>query len=195
MRRIIVAEFMSLDGVVEAPGGEDDYRHTGWTFDIDMDPQVYETKTAELSEAEGLLLGRRTWEAFAGAWPAREEHEGPEQEFALRFGDIPKHVVTSTLTDVGAWRNSHILGSGLDAVRELRETEGGPLMVNGSIELTHALSKADLVDTWHLLVWPVVLGSGRRIFPADAEEKRKLTLRESRTYSNGVQFLQLDRVR
>ena len=157
MRTIIVTEFMSLDGVVEAPGGEENYRHTGWTFDIDEDPTMYEYKFAETLEAEAQLLGRRTYEGFAAAWPERDG------DFADLFNSMPKYVVSTTLTDP-AWNNSHVLPD-LDAVRELRETDGGPLLVAGSIDLVHGLHVAGLIDEWRLMVFPVILGSGRRISP------------------------------
>ena len=180
MRTLIVTEFISLDGVVEAPGGESGYRHTGWTFDIDEDPTMYEFKGRETFEAEAQLLGRRTYEGFAAAWPQREG------EFADRFNTMPKYVVSTTLTDP-TWTNTTVLGS-LDDVAALKETDGGPILVAGSATLVQGLHKAGLVDQWNLMVFPVILGSGLRLFPTDAEDKAKLTLAETTTYSNGVQL-------
>ena len=180
MRDIIVTEFVSLDGVIEAPGGEQGYRHTGWTFDIDEDPTMYEFKARETFEAEAQLLGRRTYEGFAAAWPEREG------DFADRFNSMPKHVVSSTLTDP-TWTNTSVLRS-LDEVAELRATDGGPLLVAGSGTLVQGLHKAGLVDQWNLMVFPVILGSGRRLFPSDAEDKVKLRLVDTTTYANGVQL-------
>ena len=180
MRDIIVTEFISLDGVIEAPGGEHGYRHTGWTFDIDEDPTMYEFKARETFEAEAQLLGRRTYEGFAAAWPEREG------DFADRFNTMPKYVVSSTLTDP-TWTNTSVLRS-LDEVAELKATDGGPMLVAGSATLVQGLHKAGLVDQWNLMVFPVILGSGRRLFPTDAEDKVKLRLVDTTTYANGVQL-------
>ncbi len=187
MRKVIVTEFVSLDGVMEAPGGEDDYPHTGWTFDIDLDPKVYEFKDEELAPAETLLLGRKTYETFAGAWPQREG------SFAEKFNSMEKVVVSTTLQDP-EWHNTTVVDS-VEAVAKLREGDGGPIMLQGSASLAKSLCKADLVDTYHLLVWPVILGSGLRLFPEDAKDKQKLTLRETRTFANGIQLQVFDRVR
>jgi dihydrofolate reductase len=179
MRRIIVTEFISLDGVVEAPGGEEGYKHTGWTFDIEPDPLMYAFKAEELSEVEALLLGRRTYEGFAAAWPERHG------EFADTFNSMPKYVVSSTLKDP-EWTNTTVLG--LDDVAALRDGEGGAIQVAGSASLVHGLHRAGLVDQWNLMVFPVILGSGKRLFPSDAEDKQKLELTEARSYTNGVQL-------
>ncbi len=124
MRTFFVSEFISLDGVIEAPGGEAGYQHTGWTFDIEEDPAVYEYKGRELAEATALLLGRTTYEGFAAAWPERDG------EFAARFNTMPKYAVSTTLTDP-AWSGTEVLRD-VDAVARLREGEGGPIMVNGT---------------------------------------------------------------
>jgi dihydrofolate reductase len=179
MRHIIVTEFISLDGVVEAPGGEEGYKHTGWTFDIDEDPAMYEFKGEELRDVEALLLGRRTYEGFAAAWPGREG------EFADRFNSMPKYVVSSTLKDP-SWNNTTVVD--FDDIAGLREGDGGPIQVAGSAQLAQGLHHAGLVDQWNLMVFPVILGSGKRLFPTDAEDKQKLQLVDSRTYANGVQL-------
>ena len=178
MRTLIVTEFISLDGVIEAPGGEDSYRHAGWTFDIEEDPAMYEFKGKEGVEADALLLGRTTYEGFAGAWPEREG------EFADKFNSMPKYVVSSTTADP-AWNNTTVIG--FDDIAGLKETEGGSIQVAGSATLAQGLHRAGLVDQWNLMVFPVILGSGRRLFPTDVEDKQKLRLTESKTYSNGVQ--------
>ena len=180
MRDIIVSEFVSLDGVVEAPGGEPGYRHTGWTFDIEQDPSMYDFKLAEALEAEALLLGRRTYEGFAAAWPERDG------EFADKFNAMPKYVVSSTLADP-AWHNTQVLGS-VDEVARLRAGEGGPVLLAGSATLVNALYDASLVDEWRLMVFPVILGSGQRLFPSDAGDKSKLRLVDTTAYANGVQL-------
>ena len=179
MRPLIVTEFISLDGVVEAPGGEEGYQHTGWTFDIEQDPAMYDFKLQEAREAEALLLGRRTYEGFAGAWPERDG------EFADKFNTMPKYVVSSTLTDP-SWTNTTVIG--FDDVAALRAGEGGPVQVSGSAQLVQALHRAGLVDQWNLMVFPVILGSGKRLFPTDAADKQKLRLVETVTYANGVQL-------
>jgi dihydrofolate reductase len=187
MRTLYVTEFISLDGVVEAPGGEEGYQHTGWTFDIEPDPTMYEFKGEETFGTETLLLGRTTYEGFAAAWSARDG------EFADKFNSMEKVVVSTTLEDP-AWTNTTVVRD-LDAVRALKEGDGGPIGVQGSATLAQSLHKAGLVDQWNLMVFPVILGSGKRLFPTDAEDKAKLALRESRTYANGVQLNIFDTVR
>ena len=186
MRTLYVTEFISLDGVVEAPGGEEGYRHTGWSFDIEDDPARFEYKAEETFGTETLLLGRNTYEGFAEAWPPRDG------DFADKFNSMEKVVVSTTLSDP-AWNNTTVVRD-LDAVRAMREGDGGPIGVHGSPTLAQSLHKAGLVDEWHLMVFPVILGSGKRLFPDDAEDKAKLTLRESRTYTNGVQLNLFDTV-
>jgi len=180
MRSIIVSESISLDGVIEAPGGEEGYRHTGWTFDIETDPTMYVFKLDEVREAEALLLGRRTYEGFSAAWPERDG------EFADAINTMPKYVVSSTLTDP-AWTNTHVLSS-VDDVAALRDGVGGPVLVNGSGQLAQGLYAAGLVDEWRLMVFPVILASGKRLFPTDAADKTKLALVSNTTYTNGVQL-------
>ena len=170
MRKIIVTEFISLDGVVEAPGGEEGYKHTGWTFDIEPDPLMYAFKAEELSEVEGLLLGRRTYEGFAAAWPERDG------DFADKFNSMPKYVVSATLQDP-EWNNTTVLG--LDDVAALRDGEGGAIQVAGSASLVQGLHRAGLVDQWNLMVFPTILGSGKRLF-ADGVPRSKLKLVEDR---------------
>ncbi|MEO7350465.1 MAG: dihydrofolate reductase family protein [Marmoricola sp.] len=179
MRTVIVTEFISLDGVVEAPGGEEGYKHAGWTFDIESDPDMYDFKLEEVREVDALLLGRRTYEGFAGAWPERDG------EFADKMNTMPKYVVSSTLQDP-AWANTAVLG--FEDVAALRAGEGGPIQVAGSAQLVQGLHREGLVDQWNLMVFPVILGSGKRLFATDAVDKQKLALAESRTYKNGVQL-------
>ena len=179
MRSVTVTEFISLDGVVDSPGGESGYKHTGWTFDIESDPTMYEFKFDEAREAEALLLGRRTYEEFASAWPQREG------EFPDLYNSMQKYVVSSTLTDP-AWNNTKVIS--FDDVAALREEEGGQLQVAGSVQLAQALHKAGLVDQWNLMFFPVILGSGKRLFPTDAEDQQKLRLADTTTYANGVQL-------
>ncbi|WP_406629827.1 dihydrofolate reductase family protein [Amycolatopsis sp. WGS_07] len=183
MRTLIATAFVSLDGVVEAPGGEPGYRNAGWTFkDIEFDPAAYALKGAEQEEATALLLGRVSYEAFSPVWPDMTE-EFPQYKV------MPKYVVSTTLRDedlVTNWGETTILRS-LDDVAALKETEGGPIIVNGSATLVRDLTDAGLVDRLHLLVFPVLLGAGKRLFSETDKEKQPLKLVESESYSNGIQ--------
>jgi dihydrofolate reductase len=187
MRTLYVTEFISLDGVVEAPGGEENYKHTGWTFDLEGDPAQYEFKGEETFATETLLLGRRTYEGFAAAWPERDG------EFADKFNSMEKVVVSTTLENP-EWTNTTVVRD-LDAVRALKEGDGGAIGVHGSATLAQSLHRAGLVDEWHLQVFPVILGSGKRLWADDVEDKQKLTLRECRSYTSGVQLNIFDTVR
>jgi dihydrofolate reductase len=172
MGKIIVTEFTSLDNVVEAPGGDGDYRHAGWTDGISSGEEGTAFKYRELMEAEVQLLGRRTYEGFAAAWPAMEAETG---DFGKKMNEMPKYVVSSTLTDP-EWKNTTVLGG--EVVEEVRDLKGridGVILVGGSSRLVHTLLEHDLVDELRLMVHPVVLGSGRRLF-ADSEELKRLEL-------------------
>lgn len=188
MRTLISTSFVSLDGVVEGPGGEPGYRNSGWTFkDIEFDPAAYAIKGAEQEEATALLLGRVSYEAFAPVWP------GMTVEFA-GYNAMPKYVVSTTLQEsdlVTNWGETTILRS-LDEVAALKETEGGPIIVNGSAALNGALADAGLVDRYHLLVFPVLLGAGKRLFSETDKDKQALKLVESESYGNGIQKLVYD---
>ncbi|MBB1159345.1 MULTISPECIES: dihydrofolate reductase family protein [Amycolatopsis] len=183
MRTLIATAFVSLDGVVEAPGGEPGYRNAGWTFkDIEFDPAAYALKGAEQEEAAALLLGRVSYEAFSPVWPDMTE------EFP-HYKVMPKYVVSTTLRDedlVTNWGETTILRS-LGDVAALKETEGGPIIVNGSATLVRDLTDAGLVDRLNLLVFPVLLGAGKRLFSETDKEKQPLKLIESESYSNGIQ--------
>ncbi|WP_194896289.1 dihydrofolate reductase family protein [Catenulispora pinisilvae] len=182
MRTLITSAFISLDGVIEAPGGEPGYRNSGWTFqDIEFVPEAYEIKGTEQEESAAVLLGRVSYEAFSPVWPGMKE-------FAI-YKDLPKYVVSTTLTDadlVTDWGPTTILRS-LDEVAALKQTEGGPIIVHGSATLNQALSDAGLIDRYHLLVYPVLLGAGKRLFSSTDKDKQKLKLVESAAYSNGIQ--------
>ena len=184
MRTLITTHFISLDGVAEAPGGEPGYRHSGWVLQTPPDPAAFEHKGREQEEAGAMLMGGRTYEAFSAVWPSMPD-------FA-RWNSLPKYVISSTVTDP-QWHNTSVLSS-LDDVAALKETDGGPIFVQGSMLLTQNLLKAGLVDEMRLMVFPVILGSGRGPFPSDAQDKVKLTLVDSTTYANGVQY-QVLRVR
>ena len=188
MGRIVVTEFVSLDGVVEDPGGAENYRHGGWTFEIDRGQEGDRFKVDETMEADALLLGRVTYEGFAAAWPDREG------EFADKFNTMPKYVVSSTLENPG-WANSTVLeGDVADAVSKLRESASGDIYVHGSAQLVQALIEHDLVDELRLMVFPVVLGEGKRLFDGTTDKKR-LRLTDSKTVGDGVMILIYEPVR
>ncbi|MFF7329790.1 dihydrofolate reductase family protein [Streptomyces sp. NPDC008150] len=182
MRTVISTAFISLDGVVEAPGGEPGYRNSGWTFkDIAFVPEAFEIKGREQEESTAVLLGRASYEAFSPVWPDMAE-------FA-HYRTLPKYVVSTTLTEdelVSDWGDTTILRS-LDDVAALRDTDGGPIIVHGSARLNHALSDAGLIDRYHLLVFPLLLGAGKRLFSATDKDTQRLRLVEHEAYSNGLQ--------
>jgi dihydrofolate reductase len=182
MRTLIYTAFVSLDGVVEAPGGEPGYRNSGWTFqDIEFLPEAYEIKGREQTEAAALMLGRVSYEAFAPVWPDMEE-------FA-EYKVMPKYVVSTTMAEsdlVSNWGDTTILRS-LDDVAAAKQTEGGPIIVHGSATLARNLADAGLIDRYHLLVFPVLLGAGKRMFSTTDKDKQMLTVVESETYRNGIQ--------
>jgi dihydrofolate reductase len=180
MGKVIVTEFVSMDGVMEAPGGEEGYKHTAWTFEFPDEGQ-YEVKTKELDDAEVQLLGRRTYEGFAAAWPERELGEGPEADFAKQMNSMPKYVVSTTL-DEATWQNTTILRSIDDAAR-LKDEIDGDILVAGSNTLVHGLLERDLVDVLRLMIFPVMLGSGKRIFP-EMEDKLVFDLTDQRRYGS-----------
>ena len=178
--RIVVTEFVSLDGVVEDPGGVEGFEHGGWTFTMGDAGERF--KLDETLASEALLLGRRTYEVFAASWPARKG------EFADKFNALPKYVISSTLRDPD-WNNSTVLGG--DVVEEatrLRQELDGDLVVHGSIQLVQALIANDLVDELRLMVFPVVLGSGKRLF-GETSDKKPMQLVESRMVGEGVAIL------
>jgi dihydrofolate reductase len=176
MRQLIVTEFLSLDGVIDSPGNGP-HPHAGWTFkQVPFDAAAYEIKGREQLEAGALLLGRVSYDEFAPVWPTMAE-------FA-EYNAMPKYVVSTTLQDP-EWNNTSVLGS-LDEVAALKQTEGGSILVHGSGTLAKALAAAGLVDRYHLLVFPVLLGAGRRLFDDSVDALQKLELVEHEAYSNGV---------
>jgi dihydrofolate reductase len=183
MARIVVTEFVSLDGVMEAPGGGEDFEHAGWTFEIERGEEGDKFKLDEALEADALLLGRKTYEGFAAAWPSREG-----DEFADKFNSMPKYVVSSTLENP-EWNNSTVLeGDVAEAVRKLKQEEEGDIVVHGSAQLVQALIENDLVDELRLMVFPVVLGTGKRLF-GETSGKKSLALADSKTVGAGVTIL------
>jgi dihydrofolate reductase len=188
MGRIVVTEFISLDGVIEAPGGGEDYKHGGWTFEINRGPEGDKFKLDELLEAEAQLLGRRTYEGFAAAWPKMNDEAG----FAEKMNGMPKYVVSSTLTEP-EWQNTTVLSG--DFAEEIERVKGevdGVILVAGSAQLVQGLLEHGLVDELRLMVFPVVLGSGKRLFGA-GEEKVPLKLAGSKTVGDGIAILTYER--
>ena len=179
MRKVIVTEFVSLDGVMEAPGGEEGYAHTGWVFDF-HDSGTMEYKLNEMLAVDAHLLGRVTYEGFAGAWPSRE---GP---FADRMNSMPKYVASTTLEEPLEWNNSTLLkGDVAEAVSKLKQEDGGDILVAGSRTLVHTLMEHGLVDELHLMIFPIVLGSGDRLFP-DTPDTTVLKLVDTKAFDSGV---------
>jgi dihydrofolate reductase len=182
MARIVVTEFVSLDGVVEDPGGSEDFKYGGWSFEFDRGAEGDQFKLDETRNSTGLLLGRKTYEGFAEAWPQRDG------EFADMFNSMPKYVVSSTLKDP-EWTNSTVLeGDVVEEVSKLRERPDGDIVVHGSAQLAQTLVEHDLVDELRLMVFPVVLGTGKRLF-GDPGDKKTLELVDSKVVGGGVVIL------
>jgi len=180
--RIVVTEFVSLDGVMEDPGGAEDFEHGGWSFEISRGDEGDKFKLDETFASEALLLGRVTYEGFAEAWPSREG------EFADKFNSMPKYVVSSTLEEP-EWNNSTVLRGDLaEEVAKLKHEHDGDVVVHGSARLAQALLEHDLVDELRLMVYPVVLGSGKRLF-GETSDKKTLRLVESKVVGDGVAIL------
>jgi dihydrofolate reductase len=180
--RILVTEFVSLDGVMEDPGGSEDFVYGGWSFEFSRGEEGDKFKLDEALEAEALLLGRQTYEGFAEAWPTRSG------EFADKFNNMPKYVVSSTLHEP-EWNNSTVLeGDVTEAVANLRQQLDGDIVVHGSAQLVQFLLEHDLVDELRLMVFPVVLGSGKTLFGHTSDRKR-LRLVDSRMVGDGVAIL------
>ena len=186
MARVIVTEFVSLDGVVEDPGGSEDFEYGGWSFAFDRGDEGNQFKLDETLEADGLLLGRVTYEGFAAAWPSREG------EFADKFNSMPKYVVSSTLTDP-EWTNTTVIdGDPAEAVAKLKQDQDGILAVHGSPSLAQALLEHDLVDELRLMVFPVVLGKGKTLF-GSTSDKKTFKLTDARSVGEGVAILVLEK--
>ncbi len=182
MGRIVVTEFVSLDGVMEDPGGAGNFRHGGWSFAFNRGDAGDKFKLDEAFSSEALLLGRVTYEGFAEAWPSREG------EFADKFNTMPKYVVSSTLEEP-EWNNSTVLkGDVVVEVAKLRQEQDGDIVVHGSARLVQTLVEHDLVDEFRLMVFPVVLGSGKRLF-GELSDKKALRLVDSRVVGDGVAIL------
>jgi dihydrofolate reductase len=168
MGKVVVTEFVSLDGVMEDPGGAESFEHGGWTFKFEQGPEGVQFKLDETLAADALLLGRVTYEEFAAAWPSMA---GDEAGFADKMNGMPKYVVSTTL-DKAEWNNSTVIRDNVaDEVSGLKQRLGGDILVAGSRKLIRTLMEHDLVDEYRLMVFPIVLGSGKRLF----EEGSKTT--------------------
>jgi dihydrofolate reductase len=187
MGKIVVTEFVSLDGVMQAPGGED-FKYPGWTFEFDRGEDGEQFKLDETLESDALLIGRVTYESFADAWPKRE---GP---FADKFNTMPKYLVSSKIDDP-EWNNTTVIkGDVVDEVTKLKQDVDGIIQIPGSRRLVHELIEADLVDEVHMMIFPVILGTGDRMY-GETSDKKPMRLKESRTVGDGVVILVYERAR
>jgi dihydrofolate reductase len=188
MGRIVATAYVSLDGVVQAPGGHEDFEHAGWSFEVDRGEEFERYKLDETLDSEALLLGRVTYEIFAASWPSMEG------EVADKLNAMPKYVVSSTL-EKGEWNNSTVLGGDVvGEVSRLRQKLDGEIVVHGSPKLAQTLLEHDLIDELRMMVFPVVLGTGKRLF-GETSDKKRLRLTNSRTVGDGIAILVYEPVR
>jgi dihydrofolate reductase len=179
MRKVFVTEFISVDGVIEDPGGAENYEHGGWSFKF-FSPEIGQYKFEETMATDALLLGRKTYEGFAAAWPGRKDDAG----FADKFNSMPKYVASTTLKQLD-WNNSHLLGNDVPAaVRELKEQDGGDIAIHGSRTLVQSLMAHDLIDEFRLMVHPIVLGTGMKLF--DGAPLKNFDLVDTKTDDTGT---------
>ena len=190
MGKIVVTEFISLDGVVEDPGGSEDFEHGGWTFEIERGPEGDKFKLDEVFEAEAQLFGRKTYEGFAEAWPSREG-DPVMGDFAKQINTMPKYVYSKTLQDP-TWQATTVLNGDFAAdIQRVKDEVDGVILVAGSATLAQGLIDNDLIDELRLMVFPVILGSGKRLFAASGKKPLKLT--DAKTVGAGVQILTYER--
>ncbi|MFI6312425.1 dihydrofolate reductase family protein [Nocardia fusca] len=186
-RELVYTGFMSLDGVVDSPGGTvEGHRSGGWVMDTEFVPEAFALKGEELADTTALMFGRRSYEAFAPTWRDSDDHAA--------YKDLPKYVVSSGLREdalIDGWGPITILRT-TDDVATLKQTDGGAIYIHGSAELARSLSDADLIDRYNLLVFPVLLGAGKSLFSRADRDKQTLRVRDSATYSNGVTKLVYD---
>ena len=182
MGRIVVTEYISVDGVVEAPSGTESFERVGWTDAFTRGREGDQSKWEETRTSDALLLGRVTYDGFAAVWPTFEG------AFADKFNSMPKYVISSTLEDPG-WNNTTVLrGDVVEEVMKLKELYAGDIVVHGSPQLAQTLIEHDLVDAIHLQVYPIIVGAGKRLF-ADTSTTKRLSLIEAKTVGDGIQFL------
>lgn len=187
MGKVVVTEFVSIDGVFEDPGGSENYKHGGWTFKFDRGDDGDKFKLGELMDADAQLLGRVTFEGFAEAWPSREG------EFADKINSDPKYVVSTTLENP-EWENTTVIKDSVsDEVSKLKEEFEGDILIAGSGQLVRSLMQDGVVDELRLMVFPVVLGSGRRLFEGEIDPNVMTLTDTKQVGSDGVMVLTYER--
>jgi dihydrofolate reductase len=187
MGRIVVTEYISVDGVVEAPSGTETFERVGWTDPFIRGPEGDQFKWDETRESDALLLGRVTYDGFAPVWP---HYEGV---LADKFNSMPKYVISSTLENP-EWNNTTVLrGDVVEEAKQLKEKYEGDIVVHGSPQLAQTLIEHDLVDAIHLQVYPIIVGAGKRLF-ADTSATKRLILAEAKTVGDGVHILIYEKV-
>ncbi len=179
MRKVVVSEFVTLDGVIEDPGGAEGSKHGGWSFQFGSEAQQ-KYKSEELFASDALLLGRVTYQGFAAAWPTMPGTGA----YGERMNSLPKYVVSTTLSEM-TWNATPIQGEIAEELRKLKQQAGQDILVFGSGQLVHTLHERGLIDEYRLMVFPIVLGSGKRLFP-DGKDKTVLTLLETKLLGSGV---------
>ena len=183
MRKIIVSEFVTLDGVMEDPGGSEKTKHGGWTWPYWND-EIGKFKLDEIFGTGALLLGRVTYQGFAAAWPSIKDEQG----FASRMNSLPKYVVSATLEKL-EWDNSRLINENVvEEITKLKQQNGQDILIFGSADLIHTLMQHDLIDEYRLLVYPVVLGSGKHLF-RNGSDRKVLRLVKTKTFNSGVVLL------
>ena len=186
MSKIVVSQFVTVDGVFEDPGGSEGFERGRWAFESERGPEGDQFKLDEVMASEALLLGRVTYEGFAEAWPSRTG------EFADKFNEMPKYVVSSTLGEP-EWQNTTVLSGDLaEEVNQIRESTDGDVVVHGSAQLVQGLIERDLVDELRLMVFPVILGRGKRLL-GETSDKKALQLKDSQSVGDGVAILTYER--
>ena len=187
MRKVIVSEFVSLDGVIEDPGGAGESDPGGWLFRFDRGPEGDKFKFDELAAADALLLGRKTYEGFAAAWPQMQEQTG---EYGAWMNGYPKHLASTTLKEPLEWNNSTLIeGDVAEGVSKLKQQDGKDILIFGSGALVNTLTKHDLIDEYRLMVFPVVVGKGKRLFGGTEETKAMKLVDTKRVGPDGIQIL------
>jgi dihydrofolate reductase len=184
MRKVIAAEYVTVDGVMTDPGGVGEIEHGGWSNQY-FDDELAKYQSEQLFESDALLLGRVTFEGFAAAWPSMEETEG---EFAVRMNALPKFVASRTLREPLVWNGTLLKGELVDAVARLKEQAGQTILIYGSGQLVNALHPHGLIDEYRLMVFPVTVGDGAHLF-RQGTSKVDLTLTDTRTTGTGVALL------